>query len=47
MAGECYAFVSDAHPNRDIQNSSLLKGPGFDCLRLQTAWAFSSPPANV
>ncbi|CAE7720982.1 kif1 [Symbiodinium necroappetens] len=26
MAGECYAFVSDAHPNRDIQNSSLLKG---------------------
>ena len=29
MAGECYAFVSDAHPNRDIQNVSLLKGPGF------------------
>ncbi|CAE7640990.1 kif1 [Symbiodinium sp. CCMP2592] len=26
MAGDCYAFVSDAHPNRDIQNVSLLKG---------------------
>ncbi|CAE7201116.1 kif1 [Symbiodinium natans] len=26
MDGECYAFVSDAHPNRDIQNASLLRG---------------------
>ena len=26
MGGECYAFVSDAHPSRDIQNVSLLKG---------------------
>jgi len=26
MGGDCYAFVSDAHPGRDIQNASLLKG---------------------
>lgn len=26
MDGECYAFVSDAYPNRDILNETLLRG---------------------
>lgn len=26
MEGNCFAFVSDAYPQRDIRNSSLLKG---------------------
>ena len=26
MQGQCFAFVSDAHPNRDILNETMLKG---------------------
>eukprot|EP00931_Biecheleriopsis_adriatica_P088602 TRINITY_DN62891_c0_g1_i1.p1 TRINITY_DN62891_c0_g1~~TRINITY_DN62891_c0_g1_i1.p1 ORF type:complete len:354 (-),score=109.92 TRINITY_DN62891_c0_g1_i1:27-1049(-) len=26
MDGQCFAFVSDAHPERDIENTSLIKG---------------------